>query len=150
MKNIQINPERGSLKAQLNTKNNSTWDQANVLPRKKEFILNLCKEVLYNSLAQSIIKIIFTPYKILKVFLSICVLLSSGLAAYLVLQSIMTFFTYGVTSTSRTIYETPTLFPKVTFCNVNPFTTEYAYNLTQRGIFDGSYLPNNEKAKAVT
>jgi len=59
----------------------------------------------------------------------------------------MTYFTYGVTSTSRTIYETPTLFPKVTFCNVNPFTTQYAYNLTRKGIFDGSNLLDAEKQK---
>ncbi len=130
----QIDSDRGSPKAELST-------------RKNEFIINLCKEVLYNSLAQSIIKIVFTPHKILKVFLSIFALLSSCLAAYLVLQSIMTYFTYGVTSTSRTIYETPTLFPKVTFCNVNPFTTQYAYNLTRKGIFDGSNLLDAEKQK---
>ena len=46
----------------------------------------------------------------------------------------MEYFAYKVSTTSRIIYENPTLFPKVTFCNVNWFTTEYAYNLTQMGV----------------
>jgi hypothetical protein len=38
----------------------------------------------------------------------------------------VSYFSYGVSTTSRTLYETPALFPKVTICNANPFTTEYA------------------------
>jgi len=38
----------------------------------------------------------------------------------------VSYFSYGVSDTSRTLYETPALFPKVTICNANPFTTRYA------------------------
>ena len=97
----------------------------------KPSIKSLLKEILYNSLAQSIIRLIITPHLTLKLFLAIFVLGSSGMASFLVLKSIMFYFTFCVSTSSRTIYENPTLFPKVTFCNVNLFTTEYAYNLTQ-------------------
>ena len=96
----------------------------------------LLKEILYNSFAQASIRFILSPYLDVKIFLLIFLLGSSGLASYLVIQSIMEYFTYGVITTSRTIYETPTLFPMVTICNVNWLQTEYAYNLIQQGVID--------------
>ena len=97
---------------------------------KKEIIKALLKDVLYNSLAQAIIKIFLTPYLILKAFLFVFVVVSTSLASYSVIQSIMIYFSFGVSTTSRTIFEMPTLFPKVTFCNVNEKATEYAYNIS--------------------
>ena len=116
---------------------------------KSKKVENLLRDILYNSLAQAIIKLILTPHTVLKIFLIACVLASTGLASYLVIEAIMNFLEYGVTTTSRTIFENPTLFPKVTFCNVNWFTTEYAYNLTQEGNEDSKAyrLSNNEKKK---
>jgi hypothetical protein len=95
-------------------------------------IKSLIKETLYNSLAQAIIKIIETPYFTLKTFLLICVLASSGFCSYLVIELILSYFSYGVNTTSRTLYETPALFPKITICNVNPFTTEYAFEFIKK------------------
>ena len=114
---------------------------------KRETINNILKERLYNSFAQAILKIFVTPYPILKVFLFVIVIGTTGLASYLVIRSLMDYLNYGVTTTSRTIYETPTLFPKVTFCNLNLYTTEYAFNLTQKGILFGNNLSNEEKKK---
>ena len=94
----------------------------------------ILKEVLYNSFSQAILKIILTPHILLKIFLLVFVLASTSLASILVIGSFMEYFAYKVSTTSRIIYENPTLFPKVTFCNVNWFTTEYAYNLTQMGV----------------
>ena len=56
------------------------------------------------------------------------VLCASGMASYTVVTSFMNYFAYGVTTTTRTFFETPSLFPKVTICNINPFTTQYAFN----------------------
>jgi hypothetical protein len=114
---------------------------------KRDEIKNLLKEVLYNSLAQAIIKIILTPHLILKLILFLFVVGTSGIVSYLVIKSILTFFTYGVTTTSRTIFETPTLFPKVTFCNTNHFTTKYAFELDQKYINDHFMLSDEEKKK---
>ena len=114
---------------------------------KKKEIQSILKEVLYNSLAQSIIKIISTPNLVLKVFLTICVSSLGCYASFLVINSLMDYLNYGVFTTSRTIYETPTLFPKVEFCNVNWITTQFAWNLTKMGIEHGYGLSNEEKKK---
>ena len=86
----------------------------------------LIKATLYNSAAQSIIKIFETPYVTLKSFLLAFVMMSSGLCGFLIIELIMDYLSFRVATTTRTLYETPALFPKVTICNVNPFTTEYA------------------------
>jgi len=116
---------------------------------KREVIVGLLKEILYNSLAQAILKIALTPYVILKAILLAFVLASVGFVSYLIMQTMLTFLEYNVSTTSRTIYEMPTLFPKVTFCNLNDFTTEYAYNLTQMGVYDGEFLSANERQMIV-
>ena len=94
-------------------------------------IRKIVTETLCNSLAQSVIKIVLIKDIVVKIFLSLFVLVSTSLASYLVIQSIMNYFTYSVTTSSRTIYETSTLFPKVTFCNYNWLSTQYAFDLIQ-------------------
>jgi len=107
----------------------------------------LVQEILYNSLGQAIIKIIYTRNLVLRLFLLISVLISSCFAAYFVIHAFIDYFTYGVSTMTRTIFETPTLFPKVTFCNRNQFTTEFAYNLIQMNITNGNNLSTDDKQK---
>lgn len=61
----------------------------NEMDLKNDKIKCLLKEVLYNYLAQALIKIFSTPHFILKLFLLICVFSSSSLASYLVIQAIL-------------------------------------------------------------
>ncbi len=116
---------------------------------KKESITFLLKEVLYNSYAQAIIAFVLTPHLLMKAFLAVCILGSSGLASYIIIQTIMAYLSFGVTTTSRTIFETHALFPKATFCNVNSLTTQYAYNLTEKRFSYNQFLnlSNKEKKK---
>ena len=118
---------------------------------KKQEIKNLLKYRLYNSLAQVILKIILTPHLILKLFLLSFVIFSTTLTSYLVIESILAYFEYGVTTmlrvTTRTVYERPTLYPKVTFCNWNEFQTEYAFNQTELESWDGAYSTDDERKK---
>ena len=94
--------------------------------RNKKQVTTLIKQTLYNSTAQAIIKLIETPHFSLKFFLFICVIISSGLCSFLIIQLIFNYLSYYVLTISRILYETPALFPKITVCNVNPFTTQYA------------------------
>ena len=89
-------------------------------------VKSILKDAMQTPSTLAMVNIIFSPYLALKIFAIIFVLASTSLASYLVIDSVLSYFAYGVTSASRTIYETPTLFPKVTFCNLNRFTTEYA------------------------
>ena len=121
----------------------------NVQIDKKRQIKEILKESIQTPVALGIINILFSPYFLFKIISAIFVLASSGIASYLVIQSIVDYYTYDVTSTSRIIYESPTLFPKITFCNVNLLTSEFAYNFTQMGNFDIDYskISNEEKKK---
>ncbi len=92
----------------------------------KKRIKCLIKETLYNPFSQAIIKLIETPYLSIKAFLLICVVISSGLCTFLIVELILSFLSYGVSTKTRTLYETSAKFPKITICNVNPFTNEYA------------------------
>ena len=62
----------------------------------------------------------------------------------------MTYLTYGVSTTSRTIYETPTLFPKVTFCNYNYFTTKYGYDVIQSENYSNIVYYQNDDKKRIS
>ena len=90
-------------------------------------IVILLKEILYNSLSQAIIRIFQTPHKIHRTFLLCCVILTSGLSAYLFIRSLTDYFKYEVATTNRVLFEVPTSFPKVVICHSSPFTTKYAY-----------------------
>ena len=93
---------------------------------KKIRIKNILKEVLYNSFAQALNKIFTTKHLILKFFLLFFVLTSSAIASFMVIHLIMEYFSYGVVTNTRTVFEIPTKFPQITICNYNMFTTEYA------------------------
>ena len=112
-----------------------------------ESLKKLLKEILSNSLAQAIIKIIFTQNLALKLFLIAFVLSASCLAAFLVIQAILAYLSYQILTVSRNIYENPTLFPKVTFCNLQPLISEYAFNFTEHGIGDSDILNLSDEEK---
>ena len=84
------------------------------------------KERMYNSIAQAVLSVILTPYLILKLFLSLFVIVAVSISAFLVIKSFMMFFSYDVITKSRTINEMPSIFPKVTLCNNNPFQNKNA------------------------
>jgi hypothetical protein len=116
-----------------------------VKKNKKEALKAILEDAFETPSTKAIFKIILTPFITLKLFLFTFLIASTVYSSYLVIMSIMDYLEYGVTTTSRTFYETSPLFPKVTFCNLNPFTTEYAYNLTQKGSLYNLYLSDDEK-----
>lgn len=96
---------------------------------KAEHIKTLIKEVLCNSLAQASIRMNQKGRgQMRKFILFISIVILNCLASYMLVQSIRNYFDYEVITTSRTIYETPTLFPKVTICNQNMLETEFAWD----------------------
>jgi hypothetical protein len=94
--------------------------------RQDELIKNAIKESLYNSISQACIKIVHTPFRLVQLYLIVTILLVASVCSFLVVQSILTYFSYDVTTMTRHLYETPTLFPQVTICNTNIFTTSEA------------------------
>ncbi len=94
---------------------------------KENGVCALLKEHLTNEMFSSILLVFNTPRILLKLFLVIFNILAVGLASYTTIELILSYLEFGVTSTTRGVYETPAVFPKVTICNVNPFTSKYAY-----------------------
>ena len=115
---------------------------------KNPGIMDYLKDNLRNELFEVILKVIHTPHLILKAYLFIFVIISSGLAAYTVVESLISYFDYEATTTSRTISESPTLFPKVTICNLKPFTTQYALKILKEFDPSVSFL-NMDQVKAI-
>ena len=66
---------------------------------------------------------------IIKIIWTLGLLTASALCCYFVIYALAEYFSYEVTSTTRIYYETTSLFPRVTFCNVNPYTTKRSYQL---------------------
>ena len=102
---------------------------------KRDILMDLVKEILYNSAAQAILKIFKTKSKIIKIFWVTCLLLACAMCTYFVIESLILFFTYEVSTQTRTYTETSSLFPKITICNKNLFTTKYSYDLANGSSF---------------
>ena len=100
--------------------NNSTNDEQTIQVKQ------ILKDRLYNSIAQSIIEIVKTPHLSIKIFLILAIFISSAITALLIIQSFLDYYKYDVTKTTRTIFDMPSLFPKVTICQSSPFTTLYS------------------------
>jgi hypothetical protein len=113
---------------------------------KPASLMDVLKENLTCEMYHALLDVFDSKHFIIKIHLSIFLLVSYGLASYMTLQLIMNYFNYGVTSSVRTIYETPALFPKVTFCNVNSFTTKEAYDFLNSIDTDGVFKSMEKKS----
>ena len=89
-------------------------------------------EILYNSLAQAAIKCAQTHNKPLKIYLFLFIIGSISLASYMLIESVIEYFSYEVITIVRNLPEKPSsLFPVITICNQNMFTTSYAKEFVQ-------------------
>ena len=117
----------------------------------------LVKELLYNSIAQAILRFLFeSKHFLIKCFLLVSFLFSTGFSAYLVILSILSYFNYDAITNSRTIVEQTAQFPKITICNANPFITEDAVtflrNISKFDMFNSSLMKSlnfTEKKKQL-
>ena len=93
---------------------------------------NLLHDHLTNEMFTAIQEVVYTPHILLKLFLIVFLLGAYALAAYTTIDLLLDYLTYGVTVTVRSFYETPTKFPAVTICNLNPFTSEYGLSVLKK------------------
>jgi hypothetical protein len=92
-------------------------------------IRNLTKETIGNEASQAIIHIFDTKHYGLKIFWLICLLGCVSLCGFLVAQTFLTYMSYPVYTTTTLVNEVPTVFLKITICNSNIPTTEYAFEM---------------------
>jgi hypothetical protein len=108
--------------------------------KTRQLIHKLTKETIGNETSQGLIRIFETKYFSLKLFWILCLIGCGSLCGYLVAQTFITYLSYPVYTTTTTVHEVPTKFPKVTICNTAIAITEYAYELIKQ--INQEYLPN--------
>ena len=91
--------------------------------RRASLIKQTLNDVLTDSLSKAIIKIFSSPSVVIRVFWCLGLLFACGLCSYFLIESILVFFTYELSTTVRTYAEVTSLFPKVTICIKNAFST---------------------------
>jgi hypothetical protein len=94
--------------------------------QKLIIFLKITKEVLLNSTSHGLPNILRNENKIIKITWTIFLLISTALCSYLVIQSISSYLKFDVTTKTRRIYESPTLFPTIRICNRQLYTSDYA------------------------
>jgi hypothetical protein len=85
---------------------------------KKIFIQSLIKENIGNEMIQSILKMFNTKYKLIKFFWFVCLSINVGCCSYLIIETLMGYFSYETYTSSKTYFETPSQFPMVTICKL--------------------------------
>ena len=93
-------------------------DYIKIRNEQNNLIKKILRKELTNESIQDFLKIFFSPYKSLKVFWTASTLIAVSLTSYLVVQSVLTYLSYGVNTTTRNIVENPTDFPKITICKL--------------------------------
>ena len=88
----------------------------------------MVKEVLSESTMHGLSKTIKSKSWTLKLMWLVTLTLSICFFTKLSANSVSNFLSYEVTTKIRRVYESPTIFPTVTICNKNKFTTVYFYN----------------------
>ena len=67
----------------------------------------------------------------LKLMWTVCLLASAAYCAFSVYNSVLNYYEYNVITQLSDYTESPIEFPVVTYCNSNPFTTEYGLNYSK-------------------
>ena len=109
--------------------------------------LKECKTIVHDSACESTthgIPHIFKRQNIfIKTFWILCTLASIGVCAWLVTKSVTDYLNYETVTKAQVIDEVPTLFPVVSICNKNPFTTDYSFNYIDE-FFNDNNLTDTE------
>ena len=84
--------------------------------QKNSQIKDLIVKEMTNEGIQSILKILFSDHIVLKLFWFLCVIVSTGLCSYLVLQSLFSYLAYEVNMATTNELEVQSDFPKITIC----------------------------------
>ena len=75
-----------------------------------------------------ILNVYYSPHFTLKFVYVFFILLGFGLSSYMTISLILTYLEHNVNTLTRSVNEVPSIYPKITICNVNLYTTKYAYD----------------------
>lgn len=109
---------------------------------KREQIKEIVYESATGSTAHSIPHIFKRENRFLKFFWLLCLLAATGVCAWMVSLTIADYLTFETVSKTESVLEIPSTFPTVSFCNINPFVTNYSFSFVQDLLTkNGLYFP---------
>ena len=92
----------------------------------KMLIAEQIKSDIRNEMVRACLNICRSENLCIQAFSLAFVIIANAFAAFFIISTILAYFQFEVTTNTRTIFETPAPFPRVTICNNNQFQTEYA------------------------
>jgi hypothetical protein len=129
----------------IRVENDVQTNESKRVLKTQDNLKEIFKESFETPWFKSMVKIFHSPHALLKIFLFTFSVTSTVYASYLTIQSVEAYLAYEVTTKSRTYYETPMLFPKITFCNLNMLTTAYAYKHIVESSSDMNFSEEQKK-----
>ncbi|CAF0991111.1 unnamed protein product, partial [Brachionus calyciflorus] len=87
---------------------------------------SIIEESLLSSTSHGIPNIIRSDNSALRFMWISFTIISSGLCSYMIVQSIINYLSFETTSKNQIHTETSSIFPAITICNLNFFTSEYS------------------------
>ena len=107
----------------------------NKISLKKAFITILI-ETLTTSTIHGLPNLIRSNRKVVKILWTICFLISSGLCAYLLIESIISYLKFDVVTTVRVLNEPSSEFPAIMLCNKKGYKNEFFDELESNSILN--------------
>ncbi|CAF1053668.1 unnamed protein product [Brachionus calyciflorus] len=101
-------------------------------------IYGVVKEVSLSSTSHGLPNIIRSETVSIRLMWIIFTIISTGLCAFMIVESIMNYLSYETTSKIRVLSESTYPFPVITACNANYLTTEYASEFLKNITFNSS------------
>ncbi|CAF0780208.1 unnamed protein product [Brachionus calyciflorus] len=89
-------------------------------------LISVIEDGLLNSTSHGIPNIIRSDNLILRVMWILFTVISTTLCSYMIVQNIINYFSFETTNKIQIHTETNSIFPAITICNLNFFTSEYS------------------------
>ena len=93
------------------------------MKRRLNEVLAIIREDLENSSGSGIPNMLRSKLTGIRLMWAMCLVAGAALTLYLIVQNVLAYFEYKVITESRINIKAPISFPKVTVCNLDPFTT---------------------------
>ena len=94
---------------------------------------------MLNSTSHGLPNILRNDSLIIKIVWLVFLVASTSLCSYLCIQSILAYYKYDVTTKTRRIYESPTLFPTIGICTKQTYSTDYGLEFLKKVIVNYDY-----------
>ncbi len=105
---------------------------------KIDFIRRVIRQTLIESTCHGLPKFAMSKSFVIKYTWLLTAFVFTGICSYFIIEEVFSYFSYQVNSHTKKFYEMPTVFPTVTICNKNMYTTEHAHNFVERTLAENN------------